>query len=133
MLDPVRLLEEDSLEVVLAETERRLEPNAVLSYAFTQLDALSRLPRRLAELVDRLETGTLKVGVAPTGLDHLEHLVRSSANRVGAALIVVGVLIASALIARVHDLRWIAAGGFIVAVVLGLYMVWKIIRTPGEL
>jgi ubiquinone biosynthesis protein len=133
MLDPVRLLEEDSLEVVLAETERRLEPNAVLTYAFTQLDALSRLPRRMAELVDRLETGTLKVGVAPTGLDHFEHLVRSSANRVGAALIVVGVLVASALIARVHDLRWIAGGGFILAVVLGLYMVWKIIRTPGEL
>ena len=94
---------------------------------------MSRLPRRVAQLVDRLETGTLKVGVAPTGLEGLEHLVRSAANRVGAALIVVGVLIASALIARVHDLRWIAGGGFVLAVVLGLYMVWKIIRTPGEL
>ena len=133
LLDPVALLEEDALEVVLAEASSRLEPNALFSYVFTQLDAVSRLPRRVAQLVDRLETGTLKVGVAPTGLEGLEHLVRSAANRVGAALIVVGVLIASALIARVHDLRWIAGGGFVLAVVLGLYMVWKIIRTPGEL
>ena len=55
------------------------------------------------------------------------------ANRVGAALIVTGVLVSSALIARVHDLRWIAAAGFVLAALLGLYMVWKIIRTPGEL
>jgi len=34
---------------------------------------------------------------------------------------------------RVHDLRWIAAVGFVLAAVLGLYMVWKIVRTPGEL
>ena len=37
------------------------------------------------------------------------------------------------LLARVHDLRWLAAVGFALSFVLGLYMVWKIIRTPGEL
>ncbi|HEX6702391.1 MAG TPA: AarF/UbiB family protein [Gaiellaceae bacterium] len=133
LLDPIELVEDDALEVVLGEAERRLEPNALLSYVFTQLEAVAQLPRRVTHVVDRLETGTLKVGVAPTGLDGLEHLVRSAANRVGAALIVVGVLIASALIARVHDLRWLAGAGFAVAALLGLYMVWKIVRTPGEL
>jgi hypothetical protein len=29
--------------------------------------------------------------------------------------------------------HWIAGVGFIVAFVLALYMLWKIIRTPGEL
>jgi ubiquinone biosynthesis protein len=133
LLDPIELLEEDALAVVLGEAGRRLEPNALFSYLFTQLEAASRLPRRVTQLVDRLETGTLKVGVAPTDLDGLEHLVRSASNRIGAALIVVGVLVSSALIARVHDLRWIAGGGFVLAVVFGLYMVWKIVRTPGEL
>jgi hypothetical protein len=33
----------------------------------------------------------------------------------------------------VHDLRWYAFGVFSAAFVLGLYMLWKIIRTPGEL
>src|SRR5919108_4637886 len=73
------------------------------------------------------------VGVAPTDLAELEHAMRSVANRVGSAVIVASLLIASALLARVHDLRWFAFGGFCTAFVLGLYMVWKIIRTPGEL
>ena len=55
------------------------------------------------------------------------------ADRLGAALIVVGLLVSSALLARVHDLRWLAFGGFAAAFLLGFYMVWKIIRTPGEL
>jgi len=31
----------------------------------------------------------------------------------------------------VHDLRWLAFGGFCCAFVLGLYLLWKIIRTAG--
>ena len=60
----------------------------------------------------------------------IEHVMRSVANRVGASIIVVGLLLSSALLARVHDLQWLAFGGFCLAVVLGLYMVWKILRTP---
>jgi len=73
------------------------------------------------------------VGVAPTELEEAEHALRSVANRVGAAIIVVGLLLAAALLARIHDLRWEAFGGFVVAAVFGLDMVWKMIRTPGEL
>jgi hypothetical protein len=59
--------------------------------------------------------------------------MRSVANRIGGAVIVSSLLIASALLARVHDLRWEAFALFCAAFALGLYMVWKIIRTPGEL
>jgi len=50
-----------------------------------------------------------------------------------AALIVIGLLLTSALLARVHTFEWVAMAGFAVAAVLGVYMFWKIIRTPGEL
>jgi ubiquinone biosynthesis protein len=132
-LDPIALLEQDALEVMLREAERRLEPNQFFSWLFTQLEPVGRLPRQIGQLIAKLETGTLKVGVAPTELEEAEHALRSVANRVGAAIIVVGLLLAAALLARVHDLRWEAFGGFVVAAVFGLYMVWKIIRTPGEL
>jgi predicted unusual protein kinase regulating ubiquinone biosynthesis (AarF/ABC1/UbiB family) len=132
-LDPIALLEQDSLEVMLREGERRLEPNQFFAWLYTQLEPLVRMPRRAGQLVSKLETGTFKVGVAPTDLDDLEHAMRSVANRVGGAVIVASLLIASALLARVHDLRWYAFGGFCCAFALGVYMVWKIIRTPGEL
>jgi hypothetical protein len=87
----------------------------------------------VSQVVERLETGTLKVGVVPTDLGGIEAVLRSVANRVGAALIVVGLLVSSALLARVHDFRWVAVVGFVAAALLGFYMIWKIIRTPGEL
>jgi hypothetical protein len=124
-------LDEDAQGVMLREAERRLHPNQLLSYAFTQLEALLRLPRRLGQAVDRLETGTLKVGVAPTDLGGLGSVLRTTANRLGVALIIAGGLISSALMARVNDT--IALVGFLVSVVLGLYWLWKVIRTPGEL
>ena len=132
-LDPIELLEEDSLEVMLREGERRLEPNQLFAWLYTQLEPLSRMPRRVGHLVTKLETGTFKVGVAPTDLTDLERAMRSTANRIGGALIVAALLIASALLARVHDLRWFAFVGFCAAFALGIYMLWKIIRTPGEL
>jgi sugar phosphate permease len=82
--------------------------------------------------VEKLGAWTLKVGVAPSDLEETEHALRSVANRVGAAIIVVGLLLAAAILAH-HDLRWEAFAGFVVAAVFGLYMAWKIIRTPGEL
>src|SRR3954470_4406939 len=132
-LAPIELLEEDSLEVMLREGERRLEPNQLFAWLYTQLEPLARMPRRVGHLVNKLETGTFQVGVAPTDLSDFEYVLRSVANRIGGALIVAALLVASALLARVHDLRWFAFGGFCAAFALGLYMLWKIIRTPGEL
>jgi ubiquinone biosynthesis protein len=130
-LNPIELLEEHGLEVMLQETERRLEPANLVSFAYTQLEPLVRMPRRLGQLASRLETGTLKIGIEPTGLDELEHVARSVANRLGAALIISALLVASALMARVNDA--VAVVGFALSVALGLFELWRIFRTPGDL
>jgi predicted unusual protein kinase regulating ubiquinone biosynthesis (AarF/ABC1/UbiB family) len=131
MLDPVQLIRAEGWTVMAQEAEHRLEPNQLLAFGFTQLQPVLRLPRRLAQLVQKLETGSLKVNVAPVELRDLERLLRSTANRVGAAMIISALLIASALMARVnHALSVI---GFLAAASLGLYMLWRIARTPGGL
>ena len=84
-------------------------------------------------MLSELEQGTFKIGIEPTGLGELEANLRSIANRVGASLIVGALLLASALVVRVHRFEWLGIAGFCLAGVIGLYMVWKIIRTPGEL
>jgi predicted unusual protein kinase regulating ubiquinone biosynthesis (AarF/ABC1/UbiB family) len=132
-LDPMALVETEAVEVMLVEAERRLEPNRLFAYLYTQLDPLTRLPRRLGHVLTELEQGGLKIGVQPTGLGELEHNLRSIANRVGAAIIIAALLLSSSIIVRVHRFEWIGIAGFALACALGLYMVWKIIRTPGEL
>jgi ubiquinone biosynthesis protein len=130
-LDPIELLEEDGIEVMLRETERRLEPANLLALAYTQAEPLLRMPRRIGQLVARLETGTLKIGIQPTGLHELEHVARSVANRLGAAMIISALLVASALMARVNET--LATVGFVLSVTLGLFELWRILRTPGDL
>jgi ubiquinone biosynthesis protein len=130
-LDPIELLRDDAMELMLNEAERRLAPNELLSYAYTQLAPLARMPRRIGQIADRLEEGTLRVGIVPAKLENLEGVVRGAANRIGAALIVAALLISSALMARVNDT--VAVVGFVLSFLLGLYMLWKIVRTPGEL
>jgi ubiquinone biosynthesis protein len=132
-LDPIGLMEEEAIEVMLLEAERRLEPNRFFAYLYTQLDPLTRLPRRISHVLAELEQGSLKVGIVPTGLAELEHNLRSIANRVGAAIIVAALLLSSSLIVRVHRFEWLGIAGYALAALLGGYMVWKIIRTPGEL
>jgi predicted unusual protein kinase regulating ubiquinone biosynthesis (AarF/ABC1/UbiB family) len=130
-LDPIELLEEDGLEVMLQETERRLEPGNLVALAYTQLEPLTRMPRRVSQLVGRLEQGTLRVGIQPTGLEELEHVARSTANRLGAAMIIAALLVSSALMARVNET--VALVGFALSVGLGLFELWRILRTPGDL
>jgi predicted unusual protein kinase regulating ubiquinone biosynthesis (AarF/ABC1/UbiB family) len=132
-LDPIALLEGEAGDLMLSEAARSLAPDHLLSTLYTELGQLRRLPRRVGQIADKLETGTLRIGVVPTELEGLEHVLRSVANRVGAAIIVVGLLLSSALIARVHDLQWLGFAGVCLASLLGLYMIWKIVRTPGEL
>jgi predicted unusual protein kinase regulating ubiquinone biosynthesis (AarF/ABC1/UbiB family) len=132
-LDPIGLMESEAMEVMMVEAERRLEPNRFFSYLYTQLDPLTHLPRRIGHVLSEIEQGGLKIGVQPTGLSELEANLRSIANRVGAAIIVGALLLSSSIVVRVHRFEWVGLVGFLLAVVLGLYMVWKIIRTPGEL
>jgi ubiquinone biosynthesis protein len=132
-LDPIGFLEHETLSVMGRETERQLEPNRLLANLYTQLAPLGRLPRRIGHVLTELEQGALTVGIVPTGLGELEHNLRSIANRIGAAMIVGALLLASALLVRVATFRWLGVVGFCLAALLGLYMVWKIIRTPGEL
>jgi len=130
-LDPVEMLRSEGWTVMAQEAERRLEPNQLLAFGFTQLQPLLRMPRRLGQLTQRLEAGSLKVGIVPTDLEGLEALTRSTANRVGAAMIISALLISSALMARVN--HTLALVGFLVAAALGLVMLWRIVRTPGGL
>ena len=113
------------------EASRRLQPTELLAFTFAQLLPELRLPRRVAQLVQTVETGSLKVGIAPVGLEGLEEVFRSTASRIGAALIVSALLVPSALMARIsHVIEYVGLG---CAALLALLMIWRIARTPGGL
>ncbi len=131
-LDPIALLDDDALGVMLREAEAASRAEGASSATCSRSSSRCFGCRvELGQTVDRLETGTLKFGIVPTDLGALEGILRSTANRLGVALIIAGGLISSALMARVNET--VSLIGFTVSVALGLYWLWKIVRTPGEL
>ncbi|HLX77439.1 MAG TPA: AarF/UbiB family protein, partial [Acidimicrobiales bacterium] len=132
-LDPVELIERETIDLLTHEASRRLTPDRFFADLYTQIDPLTKMPRRIAHLTDQLEHGGLKIGVIPTGLGELEHNLRSIANRIGAAIIISALLLGSSLIFLSHRTEWLAISGFALAGLLATYMIWRIARTPGEL
>ncbi len=130
-LDPIELIQDEATGLVLREAEHRLEPAELLAFGFSQVEALAGLPQLVARTIGRLEAGEIRIGVAPAALGDLEHVLRSTANRVGAAMIMVGLLVSSALMSFVNDI--VAIVGFSLSGVIALYMTWRIFRGPGEL
>jgi hypothetical protein len=70
------------------------------------LTAIPRGREHAARAREQARDRDVQGGRGPTDLDGIEHVLRSVANRIGGAAIVAALLIASALLARVHDLRW---------------------------
>jgi predicted unusual protein kinase regulating ubiquinone biosynthesis (AarF/ABC1/UbiB family) len=62
-LDPVGLVEDGALSVIVGDIGSALEGNRVAANVFTQLEGLLRLPPRPSEIATKLESGTLKVGI----------------------------------------------------------------------
>ena len=130
-LDPVSLIEQESLEVMTREVEHRLEPNRSLSCVddpplrpclrVTRLGARHRDASRPA-MSWASDRSDLPFGVAPSSLEAMAPCLAPRRVRRDTSLLLV----------RAHA-DWLGIAGFCLAAVLGLYMIWKIIRTPGEL
>jgi ubiquinone biosynthesis protein len=62
-LDPVAMIRSEGWNVMAEESEKRLEPSQLLAFTFTQLQPLMRMPRRVAQVLHKIETGALCVGM----------------------------------------------------------------------
>jgi hypothetical protein len=70
------------------------------------------------------------VGDRPATSDGARAL-RETLEELGTTFVIVGLLVSSALMARLDDT--VSVVGLLVSAALGLYWLWKIVRTQGEL
>lgn len=97
------------------------------------------LPRQLQRLLAQLERGTLGVSVRPVEVEPLLHRAERMVNRlvlgVLAAAFIVGLAVLLAAYRPTGDGRWVGgffAVGFVVALALGVYLAWGILRSGGD-
>lgn len=107
---------------------------AVINYLF-ELSAISfSFPRHLDNLVQTIEEGDLKVTLEHQNFDKLISRLNLLGNRISFSLIVASIIIGSSLVAQrsPQSLLWqlpIAEAGFVIALLLGIWLLISIIRS----
>ena len=96
--------------------------------------SLQDLPSELHRLVRRLEHDNLTIKLQHRGLENHDDTMKIAANRITLGVIIGSLIIGSSLIVTTgiqpHLLGYPALGivGYLISAVLGLYVVWDIIR-----
>ncbi len=138
LLDPQFDLRQQT-EPVLRELQReRASPRVLVRRTREMLRhallGLQELPFELRRLVRRLEHDSLAINLNHRGLESHTDAVKIAANRIALGVIIGSLIIGSSLIVTTgiepHLLGYPALGiiGYLLSAVLGLYVVWDIIR-----
>src|SRR5438874_11042488 len=118
----------------------RFSPERILSRAqkegwmLTQMAA--ELPYQIHDTLEQVRDGQIEVGFVHKGLDDLLAKLDTLFNRLVIALIVTGGLIGSSLIGifaktgpHILGLHIVAAFGFFLSAVLGVWLLWGVVRS----
>ena len=94
------------------------------------------LPYQIHETLEQVRDGQIEVGFVHKGLDEMSHKLDVAMNRLVIAIVVTGGLIGSSLIGifaktgpHVLGLNLVAALGFFASGVLGVWLLWGVIRS----
>jgi ubiquinone biosynthesis protein len=118
----------------------RYTPQRVVSRArresFKLAQVFADYPYQVHDILEEMRDGQLEVGFVHKGLDEFMHKMDVAFNRLIIALVVAAGLIGSSLIGvfaetgpRLLGLHIVSAFGFFVAGVLGLWLLWGVVRS----
>jgi ubiquinone biosynthesis protein len=138
MLDPQFDLRPHTEGVLRELQKQRASPQMFLRRTRETLRhtfaGLQDLPFELRRLVRRLEHDNLAINLHHRGLEHHDDAVKIAANRIALGVIIGALIIGSSLIVTTgiepHLLGYPALGiiGYLLSAILGLYVIWDIIR-----
>jgi ubiquinone biosynthesis protein len=118
----------------------RLKPQALARQGRRELSRLafiaSEFPYQLHDILEEVRDGQIEVGFVHKGIDEFMLRLNTALNRLVIALVVVGGLIGSSLIGifakngpQVLGVNIISVIGFVLSGVLGLWLLWGVIRS----
>ena len=140
--DPNAAIRRHSAEVMRAHMMSSLTPGAVFSNLLEVVELVQRLPGRINRALDRVERGEFKMRVHAIDEPRLMLSLRSMANRITLGLMVAGLIVGSALLARVETAGRVFGYpaiafilflvGAVAAIALGVHIVWFDRDEPHE-
>jgi ubiquinone biosynthesis protein len=111
-------------EIAMERAKRDMSPRRIYQIAMESSDLLAALPRRLDQITARMANDGFSTHVDVPQLPSLIVALQKVANRVFSGLVLAGLLIASAQLLPYW--RTLGTVGFVIAAVLGIYMLLTI-------
>jgi predicted unusual protein kinase regulating ubiquinone biosynthesis (AarF/ABC1/UbiB family) len=122
---PLETIREFSNEIAVQRAQRDLSPRRLYQIAVESGDLIAALPHRLDQITSRLANNDLSTHVDVPQLPSLIIALQKVANRVFSGLVLAGLLIASSQLLPYW--RTLGLIGFVIAAVIGVYMVLTIL------
>ncbi len=121
--------------LIMRKFSLRSMRKSALSVGFHGASLLRNAPADLRRLIRNLLGGNMSINFRHVGLDRLINDLDKSSNRLAFSIIVASLVIASSLILHadvrphVYGVPLLGIGGYILAALLGLWLVWAILRS----
>lgn len=122
---PLETIREFSNQIAVQRAQRDLSPRRLYQIAVESGDFIAALPHRLDQITSRLANNDLSTHVDVPQLPALIVALQKVANRVFSGLVLAGLLIASSQLLPYW--RTLGLIGFVIAAVIGIYMVLTIL------
>lgn len=122
---PLETIREFSNAIAVQRAQRDLSPRRLYQIAVESGDLIAALPHRLDQITSRLANNDLSTHVDVPQLPSLIVALQKVANRIFSGLVLAGLLIASSQLLPYW--RTLGLIGFVIAAVIGIYMVLTIL------
>ena len=127
VFSPIQAIRDYSNQLAAERARKDFSPRRMLQMATASTDFLANLPHRLELITQRLATGDFETRIDVPQMSSLLSGLQKVANRVFSGLVLAGVVVASAML--LPHRRGLGTAGFIIAGVIGIYMVINILLT----
>jgi hypothetical protein len=122
---PLETIREFGNQIAVERARRDMSPRRLYQIALESGDLLAALPHRIDQITTRLANNDLATKLDVPQLPSLIVALQKVANRVFSGLVLAGLLVASAQLLPYW--RTLGTTGFVIAAVLGIYMVLTIL------
>jgi ubiquinone biosynthesis protein len=128
--NPTQAIRDYTSEIATKRARRDLSPQRLFQIATETVDLVRALPHRIDVVTQKLASDDFAVRVDAPGLGPLMKGMEKIANRIFTGLVLGGLLVASGLLLQFQ--RQLGTIGFVIAAVIGLYMVISILVTDSR-
>lgn len=127
---PIPTIREYGNQIASERAKRDLNPRRLFQIAATSSDLLMALPHRLDLITERMAANEFELRMSVPQLKEVMSGMQKVANRVFSGLVLAGLLVASAML--LPHRRQLGTWGFILAGVIGIWMVLTILWTDRK-